>query len=69
MKAINKLYLAIYDTSFIKVANHTHTHTHVCVPKENENQLIVKKKRNVSLNLNKINNNQFNHKNTIKRVL
>jgi hypothetical protein len=27
-ESINKLYLAIYDTSFIKVANHTHTHTH-----------------------------------------
>ena len=51
MKAINNLYQAIYDTSFIKVANHTHTHTHththVCVPKENENQLIVKNKHNV----------------------
>ena len=48
-ESINKLYLAIYDTTFIKVANHTHTHTHtqVCVPMENENQLIVKNKCNV----------------------
>ena len=51
MKAINKLYEAIYNTPFNKVANHTHTHTRVCVfvcaPKQNENQLIVKNKRNV----------------------
>ena len=45
MKAINKLYQAIYDTSIIKVANHTYTHVcvFVCVPKENEYQIIVKK--------------------------
>ena len=76
MKAINKLFQAIYDASFIKLGNHTPTHVHthvcakhthtcerVCLPKENGNQLRVKNKGNVSINLNKIYNHQCNLKN------
>ena len=58
-----ELFSATYDTS-LYLCKHTHTNTYIYMTKENENNL---NKCSSYINLNKINNQECNFKNPIKK--